>query len=330
MKNLKELLQFTNSDKSKEMKSYLSIVLSVLILFSISPSHQEERRESSRREGQDAQQTQDEVYDRPSDILLDKLRSVKGGSFSDLAKELGVHLQSLPSHKKTVQIGASRSVVNTQSARTYCQTRQSCVDLPQPRDIYGNINGIHWPFCAMAQQCSGCCDLMSSLLECKPTRVSNHSVDVMFIPYGFLSGRSAVASRSSSSLRSSLVPRMVTTTVTVHEKCGCKCRTRASSCDQQRQVFREEHCRCECKPETRVRCQARYKWSEAECRCICAHPAAICPQGKVWSKESCGCVCALKFCEGNQKLNKDKCICEDDAAVVHKKFKNFPGFGFGK
>ena len=70
-------------------------------------------------------------------------------------------------------------MVDTTPSKIYCKTTRTCIPLPQPHDG----SGIHWPFCAIVPQCSGCCDLMSNLLTCKPVRQSTHTVEVMYIPY---------------------------------------------------------------------------------------------------------------------------------------------------
>ena len=82
-------------------------------------------------------------------------------------------------------------VVDTRPDKIYCKVKNQCVDIAQPRDG----SGLHWPFCAIVPRCSGCCGLMSTLMSCQPTIKTNHSIEVMYIPYD-LSSHGASSSNS--------------------------------------------------------------------------------------------------------------------------------------
>lgn len=293
------------------MKWYLALALVALILLLSSPSHQQEQRSgSSRREGEGVPRRRESNSTRPSGALLDKLRKLSKSTFKELAKEFNLNLQSVPSHKKTVRMGGAVGVVDTTPSKIYCNTKPVCVPIPQPIDG----SGVNWPFCAIVPQCSGCCDLMSELLTCKPISKSNHSVEVMYIPYGYLSSRSS----RSVSRRNSLIPEMVQESVEVHEQCTCACRTDPSACNEN-QFFKEDHCRCECKQQSRKQCTGLFQWNENECRCKCNRPRAICSSDRYWSENHCGCVCKPQSCLPFEKLNSE-CKCENEAFISFKKY----------
>jgi len=240
--------------------------------------------------------------------------TARASSFQDLARKLNINLASLPKHKKTVKMsgGSGSQVIDTTPTNIYCHIRSQCVDIEQPKDG----SGIYWPFCAIVPRCSGCCDFLSHFQSCQPTRISNQTVEVLYIPYSFTSG-----SRSSRSVASqNILPRSVPLSIEVHEQCGCQCRLTPSSCNP-RQHFVWDICGCECK--TTQTCGSLFKWNDKECKCKCNRPISKCDRDQIWSDEACGCVCRKTSCTPPKTFNMKTCACEQSVAA--KALKNFLG-----
>uniref|UniRef100_A0A182PQ57 Platelet-derived growth factor (PDGF) family profile domain-containing protein n=1 Tax=Anopheles epiroticus TaxID=199890 RepID=A0A182PQ57_9DIPT len=135
----------------------------------------------------------------------------------------------------------------------------------------------HYPSCTRVKRCSGCCN--TNQLVCEP--VANRTI---------LYKVSIVEYRQNKKDRFShleLVP------VEEHVRCKCQCRVKEWHCNE-RQVYNPNNCRCEClnKEERNVCAQesSEKQWNPTNCSCDCLPRNEECTSGTHYDRSACKCL----------------------------------------
>lgn len=110
-------------------------------------------------------------------------------------------------------------------------------------------------------------------------------------------------------------------TVRNHTSCAAKCKSNASQCDSQVQVWNDQSCKCKClfqsspPPNNIIKRKEGFRWNTHRCRYECNREPAVCSEKKVWSEEKCSCVChsfyKLDCTEEGKHMDPKTCQCKN-------------------